>query len=175
MRMGSFVIFIAMLACACGGGPSGPGEQPDDPGAVLPTAEITVSGGTTTEDLIVELATTPTQWAQGLMNRPTMAENRGMIFLFPVERSGGFWMQNTLIPLDIAYLSAEGEVLSIAHGKPLDTTILDPGLVYRHVLEVNGGWFERHGLGVGSKVSIPVEHVPRDQAPGPAPTPTLAR
>jgi uncharacterized membrane protein (UPF0127 family) len=77
-------------------------------------------------------------------------------------------MRNTYIPLDIAYLAADGTVLEIVHGVPLDETILTPQQPYRYVLEVNGGWFERHGLGVGAKVSIPsLAALPREAAATP--------
>jgi uncharacterized membrane protein (UPF0127 family) len=146
--MGPFVIVVAMLACACGD--AGAGEP-----VVLPTARITVSSATVTEELIVELATTTPQHVQGLMFRTALAENHGMLFIFDRDRDGGFWMKNTYIPLDIAYLAEDGTVLEIVHGVPLDETVLTPQRPYRYVLEVNGGWFERHGLGVGAKVSIP--------------------
>jgi uncharacterized membrane protein (UPF0127 family) len=77
-------------------------------------------------------------------------------------------MKNTYVPLDIAYLSPEGVVQEIAQGEPLNETILTPAQPYRHVLEVNQGWFERHGLGVGSVVSIPERFVP-----GPHATPSV--
>jgi uncharacterized membrane protein (UPF0127 family) len=166
-RMGQFVIFVAMLACACS-------DSGDGGGALLPTAEITVSGGAVSETLIVELATTPAQHQQGLMFRQEMAENRGMLFIFDRDRSGGFWMRNTYLPLDIAYIGADGTVLEIVQGKPLDETILTPRQPYRYVLEVNAGWFERHGLGVGAKITIP-DAAALPQAPAPTATSPRAR
>ena len=63
--------------------------------------------------------------------------------------------RHTYVPLSIAYLSAEGRILEIKEGRPLDQTILTPTQPYRNVLEVNRGWFERHGLGVGDRVTLP--------------------
>jgi uncharacterized membrane protein (UPF0127 family) len=166
MRMGPFVVFLGMLACACNG-------EATPPLSTLPTTAITVTSpsGDIVEELVVELATTGPQRAQGLMYRQDLPEDRGMLFLFETERSGGFWMQNTLIPLDIAYLSADGTVLEIVKGTPLDTTILNPAQPYRHTLEVNQGWFERHRLGPGAHVAIPTQHVPSPQSAAPSATP----
>jgi uncharacterized membrane protein (UPF0127 family) len=145
--MQHFVLVIAMLACAC--------ADSDGEPTLLPTARITVSDGEIVEELTVELATTGPQHTQGLMFRQSLAEDRGMLFLFDQERSGGFWMKDTYVPLDIAYLAADGTVLEIREGVPLNTQILTPAQSYWHVLEVNRGWFERHHLGVGARVSIP--------------------
>ena len=81
------------------------------------------------------------------MFRESMDELAGMIFVFSSERYGGFWMRNTLIPLDIAYLAADGTVLEIVHGVPLSLDVLTPSQGYWYTLEVNGGWFERQDFG----------------------------
>ena len=105
--------------------------------------------------LTVEVASRPDQRYRGLMFRDSLDELAGMLFLFPADRSGGFWMRNTFIPLDIAYLAADGTVLEIVHGVPQSLDILHPSQPYRHTLEVNDGWFERQGFGVGDRVDIP--------------------
>jgi uncharacterized membrane protein (UPF0127 family) len=142
-----FVIFVAFLAC------SSCNEEPTP--TTLPTIRLEVQGESTTEVLTVELATTPAQRAQGLMYRQAMAEDAGMLFIFPNDSRGGFWMKNTYIPLTIAYIAADGEILELKDGKPLDLTPLTPASAYRYVLEVNQGWFERHGLGAGDRLVIP--------------------
>lgn len=150
----AFTAFLGFIACD--GSPSVPEPTPASTPAG-PTRTIAVSGGGASETLIVELATTGEERQLGLMNRQSMAEDRGMLFLFPEIQgeSHGFWMRNTYIPLTIAYLDAQGKVLALRDGTPLDETILRPGLPYRAVLEVNVGWFQRHGLGVGSVVELP--------------------
>lgn len=150
----AFTAFLGFIACD---GTTGAPTPIPDPTPVLPTRTITVTGGGYTETLIVELATTPEERQVGLMERQSMAENRGMLFLFPeVQGDGhGFWMKNTLIPLTIAYLDSAGKVLALMDGTPLDETLLRPGVPYAAVLEVNQGWFQRHGLGMGSVVSLP--------------------
>jgi len=142
----TFTIFIAFLACDTG-----------DDGFVpeLQTRRITVENGSQTQGLTVELAVNIAERAKGLMYRQSLPEDRGMLFLFPGESRGGFYMKNTYIPLDIAYIGADGRVQEIRQGKPLDETVLRPEKPYSMVLEVNQGWFERHGMGVGSLVRVP--------------------
>ncbi|MEX0784006.1 MAG: DUF192 domain-containing protein [Dehalococcoidia bacterium] len=148
----TFTAFLGFLACD---GASDAETPPTSPA----THEITVRDGDTEELVTVELATTPAERQRGLMGREEMDEDRGMLFLFPeVQGEGhGFWMRNTLIPLTIAYLDADGTVLRLMDGTPLDETILRPEIPYYAVLEVNQGWFQRHGLGVGSVVELPAD------------------
>jgi len=124
---------------------------------VLPITQVAVASadGETSVTLTVEIANRSDQRQRGLMFRESMDELAGMLFVFQGERHGGFWMRNTLIPLDIAYLGADGAVLEIVHGVPLSLDILTPSQGYWYTLEVNGGWFERQGLGVGDVVAIP--------------------
>ena len=156
----TFVLVIAMLACACGG----EGESNDPP--LLPTRQLTVSQGTVSQKLTVELALSASEQQQGLMFRQSMPEERGMLFILGRQLASGFWMKNTYIPLDIAYLDSDGTVLDIIPGEPLNETIHKPAKPYWNVLEVNRGWFARHNLGIGSKVEIPQD------LPTPVPTPT---
>ena len=123
----------------------------------LPVTQVTVSSadGEQGVTLSVEIANRSDQRQRGLMFRESMDELAGMIFVFSGERYGGFWMRNTLIPLDIAYLAADGTVLEIVHGVPQSLDILTPAQPYWYTLEVNGGWFERQGFGVGDVVAIP--------------------
>ena len=142
---------LAMVAgVACG-------DDNDEPLPLLPTAEIRVEGPGVSETLTVELARTSREHQQGLMFRQELPEDRGMLFLFDGQQNGGFWMRNPYLPLDIAYLAEDGTVQEIRQGKPLDETVLRPAEPYWMVLEVNAGWFERHGLGVGARVMVPVE------------------
>ncbi len=116
---------------------------------------VTSADGESSVTLTVEIANRSDQRQRGLMFRESMDELAGMLFVFQGDRAGGFWMRNTLIPLDIAYLGADGIVLEIVHGVPLSLDVLRPAQPYRYTLEVNGGWFERHGFGVGDRVAIP--------------------
>ena len=175
--LGAFVVFLAMLSVSfCDGNPSAQpppsptatpsitpvascpqtaGQTAPPPQSGLPSVAVTVTRNGKTETLAVDVASTGAQRTVGLMSRPRMPESGGMLFLFPNPSSAGFWMRNTLIPLSIAYLAADGTVLAIRDGVPCDLAILSPGLAYQNVLEVNQGWFQRHGMVVGSVVGLP--------------------
>ncbi len=110
----------------------------------------------------LELAVTPDEISQGLMFRPALASDRGMLFLFDHERQPSFWMKNTLIPLDLVFLDSEGLVVDvIADARPCAA---DPCPQYqssapaRAVLEINAGHALKHGIAVGSRLSF--ERVP---------------
>ncbi|MGH2632619.1 MAG: DUF192 domain-containing protein, partial [Tepidiformaceae bacterium] len=126
---------------------------PTAPG--LPTATLTVEEDPPGVKLNVQIAANESDREVGLMYRQSLSDDDGMLFLFPAPTTLGFWMKDTYIPLDIAFLDDLGRVMQIVHGKPLDTTTLAPSAAYSSVLEVAGGWFERKGLGVGATVHMP--------------------
>jgi hypothetical protein len=142
------LLFLLLVACDSDTTSAGP--------AVLPARDLQVQGTGKTAHVTAELASTPKQRQTGLMFRQQIAEDAGMLFLFPPgEQRGGFWMSNTYIPLTIAYVGADGLVQELRDGTPLSEEVLSPARPYRYVLEVNRGWFERHGLGVGARVLLP--------------------
>ena len=101
----------------------------------------------------VELATTPDQRAQGLMFRKSLGANAGMLFLYPDEEPVAFWMKNTLIPLDMLFIKADGTIAHIAHSAvPLDETPIPSTAPVKAVLEVNGGTANALGIKEGDKV-----------------------
>lgn len=136
-----FVYFVFLVACAR-----------DD--TTPHQYQVTVADADSTRVVQVEIAATPQQRQQGLMWRQELDPDWGMLFLFPADSGGGFWMRNTYVPLDIAYIGVDGTVQDIRAAEPLDETVLTPSKPYRYVLEVNQGWFARHGLGVGAKVTL---------------------
>lgn len=85
--------------------------------------------------------------------------DEGMLFAFDKPQlkadERGFWMHNTLIPLDIVYLSPKGQVLNIAHGKIQDDTTLPAAGDFQYVLEVKAGTMAKLGLKAGDTVPIP--------------------
>lgn len=104
----------------------------------------------------VEVARTPEEQAQGLMNRSTLAPNAGMIFPMEPPRPASFWMKNTLIPLDMIFVRADGTISSIAENTiPLS---LDPVLSTEPVaavLELAGGRSAELGIKAGDRVNWP--------------------
>jgi uncharacterized membrane protein (UPF0127 family) len=140
---------VAALALACGAR----SERADGD---LATAEIIVGNA----QLEVEVAATPAARSRGLMNRKSLPEERGMLFIFPDEQPLSFWMRNTTIPLSIAFASASGRIVRIADLEPLSEALVPSGAPARFALEVNRGWFERHGVSEGDAIlSIPAVEV----------------
>jgi uncharacterized membrane protein (UPF0127 family) len=117
---------------------------------------ITVHTGTGGHLFTVEWATEPGQRTCGLMFREEMAADHGMVFDFDVEREGvSFWMRNTLIPLDMVFIRASGEVLNIAENTtPLSLEGVPAAGPVRYVLELNGGTADRIGLEAGDTIDL---------------------
>jgi uncharacterized membrane protein (UPF0127 family) len=88
------------------------------------------------------------------MNRKTLAEGRGMLFIFDRDQSLSFWMKNTLIPLSIAFISKDGRILEIRDMRPLDETPVRSSRSARYALEVPQGWFGRAGIKAGDTVML---------------------
>jgi len=104
--------------------------------------------------VVVEVADTPDLQMRGLMYRTHLDPDRGMIFFFDEEKDHSFWMKNTVIPLDMVFISRQGQVVAIhAKAEPFSLKPIDPGVPSRAVLEVNGGFAEAHGLAVGDAVA----------------------
>ena len=105
----------------------------------------------------VELADTDATRAQGLMHRPSMPRFSGMLFIFePPPGRAVFWMENTLIPLDMLFLDETGRVTHIHHqARPLDRTPIDGGDQVMYVLEINGGMARTLGITTGSDLRHP--------------------
>ncbi|MBB6479162.1 DUF192 domain-containing protein [Spirochaeta isovalerica] len=117
----------------------------------LETAEIQVGDKT----IRVEIADNDQSRATGLMNRKSMDEDHGMLFVFQEEKKMSFWMKNTLIPLSIAYISKNGEIKEIYDMYPLDESPVRSTRSVLYALEMNQGWFERNGISPGDRITLP--------------------
>ena len=149
--LGTWIVVLAGLtlsACADGGSVSGSAPAPATPG----TRTLSVAGRTVTVEMALE---TPTR-AQGLMYRTALPADAGMLFLFPRSEPRTFWMRNTRIPLDIAFLEDDGTIINVRSAPPM---VERPGFTSlrpcRVVLEMNQGWFEAAGLRPGDRVPFP--------------------
>lgn len=125
-----------------------PTPRPQLPEAVLPDGSV----------LTLELALTDEERSRGMMFRPSMPADRGMLFVFPSSQLRSFWMKDTLIPLDIVYLDADGEVVSVsADAVPC---FEEPCPQYRSdgpaaaVLEVNAGVAAARGVVPGARLEF---------------------
>ena len=119
-------------------------SQPQD----LP--RITLNAGI--HNITAELAVSPDERATGLMFRQSMPPNQGMLFVFEQAEQQCFWMKNTLIPLDVAFVADDGTVINIEHMKPQTLDNHCSTKPVRMVLEMNDGWFARKGVSAGSKL-----------------------
>ena len=102
----------------------------------------------------VEVADDADERQRGLMYRESLEENQGMLFVYPEQRTLGFWMKNTLIPLDIAYIDREGRIVDIQQMEPQTTETHDSAAPAMYALEMNQGWFEANGIRVGDLIEF---------------------
>ena len=106
----------------------------------------------------LELATTPEETTTGLMFRPSLAADRGMLLIWGEERFATIWMMNVLVPLDIIFLNDAGQIVEIvADAQPCGAEPcprFTPRVASRAVLEVVAGSASAHGLEVGSPIEF---------------------
>lgn len=101
----------------------------------------------------VELALTPEQQRQGLMFRPAIAPDEGMLFVYPVDQPLAMWMRNTLVSLDILFLKADGTIINIhPRATPHSTATLPSDGPARGALELAAGTAERLSIRPGDRV-----------------------
>ncbi|MFZ5424348.1 MAG: DUF192 domain-containing protein [Patescibacteria group bacterium] len=114
-------------------------------------------------ELEVEIADTPAKRARGLMFRTDLADNEGMIFIFPMAYKQSFWMANTKIPLDIVWINENMEIVHINANTPpcqktgnlkAYCTTYKTDTAAKYVLEVNGGWMEKNNVQVGDRIEV---------------------
>ena len=165
------LLFASLLLVAgCGGGEEGESsseassESPEEtaPSTTAPepaatrtdTLNIVNASGERVE-VEVEIADTRTEQARGLMERTELAKNAGMLFVLESEQKPGFYMENTLIPLSIAFMDSEGGIVDIQDMQPLDEARHYPAEPAQYALEVNQGFFDERGVQVGDRVELP--------------------
>lgn len=167
MRSVPLLLLAAMLLAACvsrddPGLPPSPDTSPNVPPmhpAIDDYAEAVVHlvDGERRVRVDVKLAETSADRRQGLMNVPELPDAIGMLFVYSRERTGGFWMKDTLVPLDIAFFDAEEKLLTILEMEPCEESpcpVYDPGVAYRYALEVRRGWFAERGVDPGWRIAI---------------------
>jgi uncharacterized membrane protein (UPF0127 family) len=100
-----------------------------------------------------ELAVTPAQQATGMMWRTEMPGNEGMLFVNSDDQIRCFWMKNTLIPLTIAYLTADGTIINLADMQPRSEQSHCSAKPARFALEMRQGWFAKRGIQAGFQLT----------------------
>jgi len=106
------------------------------------------------DTVVAEIAGTAEAREQGLMYRESLGENAGMLFVFDRAEVRSFWMQNTYIPLDIAYLDSSMVIINILAMEPQSTDLYEAEAPTLFALEVNQGWFAAHGIRAGARAEI---------------------
>lgn len=104
-----------------------------------------------------EIADDPQERAMGLMNRASLPAGQGMLFVFDDSAPRSFWMKDTLISLDIIFISADFEIVDITTMEPCKTLICSSYVSNgsaQYVLEVNAGFADEHGIEKGNKVVV---------------------
>ncbi len=127
-----------------------------------------------TAQVRVEIADAPQSQEIGLMCRISLEPDAGMLFIFPEDTRGPFWMKNTLIPLSIAFIDARWHVVALMDmrvapdpANPPPSDLFAPTRPYRYALEVNQGFFAHHGIDEKADVTFQ-----RQTTAGPSPAPS---
>jgi len=146
---------MALSSAAC----QPQGEQPQMERSVAGLEQaplsITTAAGKT-HHFTVEVARTAEEQAQGLMNRQSLGPDRGMIFPMDPPRDASFWMKNTLIPLDLIFVRADGTIARIEENAvPLSLEPIMSMEPVGAVLELAGGRSAELGIRTGDRVNWP--------------------
>ena len=121
---------------------------------VFPALPMTMTTAKGAFPMFIELALTPQTRSFGLMFRPDLPDDYGMLFVMANEGPQSFWMRNTLSPLDIIYINTNNVVVSVAKGQPLNETPLPSGAPAKFILEIRQGLAEVYGLKPGTTVTF---------------------
>jgi uncharacterized protein len=149
---------LALALAACSPSSTGAAQSAQTGAAVHPVSgleviPLTVIRGDKRLTFKVEVAKGPIEQGKGLMFRTAMGADEGMVFPMNPPRLAGFWMRNTVIPLDIIFVGPDGRILNIAaNAVPYDETSLKSAGPVKAVLELNGGRAAALGIVPGDKV-----------------------
>ena len=150
MRGVFIAIAVAVAACSPTVAPAdAPAGQPQ---TGLQKVPLTITSSNGVHRFTVDVASTPDQQETGLMFVKHLAPNHGMIFPYDPPQPVAFWMHNTLIPLDMVFIRADGTIARIATAKALDDTPVPSGEPIAAVLEIAGGRAAQLGIAPGDKV-----------------------
>jgi uncharacterized protein len=131
--------------------------EPLRPSEGFDSTVITLSSGDERIAMPVWVADDDLLRQRGLMDRTSLRPDAGMLFVFEVPTDSGFWMKNTLIPLSIAFIDDDGQVLETLDMEPCEADpcrVYTPGVTYRYALEANRGFFDDHGVTAGWTIDI---------------------
>ena len=116
--------------------------------------KITGKDGST-NNFSAEVALTPEEQARGLMNRSSLPADAGMLFDFRCTEVRRFWMENTLIPLDMIFIDQNGKIIDIhENATPLSRNTITSSGPCRYVLEINGGICRGANICIGDQMTV---------------------
>ena len=139
-------LFLALAGCA-----QGMDKPVDASGRPLEALSVVTASGT--HEFMVEIADTDELRQRGMMFRPPLEDDRGMLFEFPTSREQNFWMRNTPNSLDIIYIAPNGRIVSIAsHATPFSESPIPSNGPANGVLELRAGRAEEIGAKAGDMV-----------------------
>ncbi|MBB4120767.1 DUF192 domain-containing protein [Martelella radicis] len=151
MRRRVLALLLSLFALL----PAGAGLAQDQT-VRFPVSELTLHTENGDYPIAVEVATSSPQRQRGLMFRTELARDHGMIFDFGVDRPASMWMANTLIPLDMVFIRADGTVSGYhENAVPGSKAVISSSEPVRYVLELGGGEAAAYGLKSGDRVTGP--------------------
>ncbi len=154
MIVGLAALVLSAGAVACTPGGQAAGAITERSAAGLEQVPLTIRSSTGMHRFIVEVARSPEEQAMGLMHRQSLAPDRGMLFPYDPPQPASFWMKNTLIPLDLIFIRADGTIARIAENTvPLSLDPVPSLEPVAAVLEIAGGRAAELGIRPGDRVS----------------------
>jgi len=123
----------------------------------FPKGTLRMSQNERSLEISIEIADNDELWTLGLMYRKKLPWKFGMLFIFPQNIDLGFWMKNTYVPLDIAFINSDGEIFNIQRMEPCkaeNCPIYKSPQPYKYALEVRAGFFEKFGFSEGAKIEF---------------------
>ncbi len=125
-------------------------------GEVCAPGVVDLRDADTTARFRVEVMRTEAEHARGLMFRESLPKYGGMLFVYDTPQPVAFWMENTLIPLDMLFFDGSGRLTRVhENAKPRDRTPIPGGEAIRYVLEVNAGTVKALGIDIGAELRNP--------------------
>jgi uncharacterized protein len=128
-----------------------------------PRTAVEVVTGDEAHEVAALVAAVPDKRQRGLQDVERVPDGAGMLFVFDRDRTSGFWMKDTLVPLEIAFATHEGRIVEVLSMEPCESdpcTVYRPDAAYRVALEVPDGWFSERGVGTGDHLEFDWDEIP---------------
>ncbi|MFP5330528.1 MAG: DUF192 domain-containing protein [Alphaproteobacteria bacterium] len=155
--MNRAAVAIAVLLAACSpqaapGEPANANAEAGRPQTGLELMQLRIRSAGAVHRFTVEVARSAEEQRIGMMFRTSVPDDRGMLFPYDPPQLVAFWMRNTLIPLDMVFIRADGTIARIATAVPLSDVPVPSGEPVSAVLEIRGGLAAQLGIKAGDKV-----------------------